>query len=107
MSDLIEKLDELTDLKIEYYKNKKKFDRENEAIINRMKELQSDLKEELVGLGQSVKTDRIMVTYSSGKVIWNDDFLSGYAISHPEILQAKKTGEPFVTFRLLDYKHIN
>ena len=106
MADLVEKLDELADLKIEYWHRKKQFDNENEEIMNRIKELQSDVKTELVALEQSVRTDKLIVTYNKGKAIWNDDFLTGYAFSHPEILQAKKIGEPYVSFRLLDYKNI-
>lgn len=106
MADLVEQLDELAELKMEYYQRKKSFDYENEALIKRIQEIQIELRDQLIPLEQSLRTEKLIITYNRGRVVWNDEFLSEYAFSHPEILPAKKVGDPYITFRLTDYKHL-
>lgn len=43
--------------------------------------------------------NKYMAVYVSGKKSWDGKKLEGYAMDHPEILQAQKIGEPSVTFR--------
>ncbi len=40
-----------------------------------------------------------MAIWNKGRASWDGKKLEGYAMDHPEILQAQKVGEPTVTFR--------
>lgn len=61
--------------------------------------IKSGIEQEVLKLGATVKGNHYMAVYVSGKTSWNGKALEGFAMAHPEILQAKKVGEPTVTFR--------
>jgi hypothetical protein len=48
---------------------------------------------------KSLKGAFFDVIYSKGKSSWDTKGLDGYAVTHPEILQFKKTGEPSTSLR--------
>jgi hypothetical protein len=58
-----------------------------------------EIKSETLALGQTVKGTRLMVVWAKGRSSWDGKLLDGYAMDHPEILQAKKIGEPTVSIR--------
>ena len=45
------------------------------------------------------KGTRYMAVWNKGRETWDGHALDGFAMAHPEILQAKKIGNPTVTFR--------
>ena len=45
------------------------------------------------------KGTRYMAVWNRGRETWDGKALDGFAMAHPEILQAKKIGNPTVTFR--------
>lgn len=49
--------------------------------------------------GQSVRSERMMAVWSGGRVSWDDQALSGYALAHPEIAKLRKVGAPSVSIR--------
>ena len=53
-----------------------------------------DIKTEVLTAGSTVKSSRCMAVWAKGRSSWNGKLLDGYAMDHPEILQAKKIGEP-------------
>ena len=50
-------------------------------------------------IGATVKANGLMAVYNKGRVSWDSKLLDGYAVAHPEILAARKEGDPSVTIR--------
>jgi hypothetical protein len=61
--------------------------------------IEAEVKRETLRLGVSVKGTQLHAVYTTGRVNWDDAFLQGYAAVHPEILQARKEGQPSVSIR--------
>lgn len=97
---LDEKLNLYADTRLRYEEKKRQFDKENEDLSDAMKELEKQIKAEVLNFGQTVRTDMITAVYKKGKESWDSTLLKGFAIAHPEILAAHKMGEPSVSFQL-------
>lgn len=61
--------------------------------------IKTGIEQEVLKLGATVKGDKYMAVWNKGRSSWDGKALEGFAMAHPEILQAKKVGEPTVTFR--------
>ena len=100
MTDLNVKIAELA-LKMRHMeKEKEAFERNHKVILDEIKTLQDEIKAEVLTLGETVKTDEMQVIWNKGKTTWDGKLLEGYAVAHPEILQAQKVGQPTVSFKL-------
>jgi len=64
-------------------------------------ELSEEIKADVLATGATVKGSYLMAVYVKGREGgWDSGKLKGFAMAHPEILQAKKPdGEPTVSFR--------
>jgi hypothetical protein len=51
--------------------------------------------------GATVRGRNLQAVWSRGRVSWDDKFLSGFAVAHPEVLPARKQGDPSVSIREL------
>jgi len=76
------------------------FETRNKKLTDQIKNLQDKVKAEVLERGETVKGDQITVIWNKGKATWDGKLLEGYAVAHPEILAAKKTGSPTVSFKL-------
>ena len=100
MTDMTEKMAELA-LKMRHIeKEKEAFERNHKPILDEIKALQDEIKAEVLTLGETVKTDEIQAIWNKGKTTWDGKLLEGYALAHPDILQAQKVGQPTVSFKL-------
>ena len=61
--------------------------------------LEDEIKSDVLTIGATVKGDGLMAVWNKGRVSWDSKTLDGYAVAHPEILVARKEGEPTVTIR--------
>ena len=69
------------------------------GLAANMNQLESEIKAFVIGLGVTVKGAGLMAVYNKGRVSWDSKYLDGYAAAHPEILDARKVGEPSVSIR--------
>ena len=99
-NDIISKLNLLADLKADFEVLKAQFEADNALLTENIKNLEEQIKAEVLQSGESVKTDKIMAVWNKGKTTWDSRLLDGYAVAHPEILQARKVGNPTVSFRM-------
>lgn len=99
--ELNNKIEILAGLKTAYEKIKAEIDERTADTQKLMTDLESEIKEEVLKRGESVKTDYMTVTWNKGRVSWNSKLLEGYAMAHPDILGARSVGEPTVSFKLL------
>lgn len=100
MEELMKKLEKLAILRTEFESLKGKFDEDTLDLQDRIKLLETEIKEEVLGLKQSLRGKGIDVVYNKGRESWDGKILTGYAVAHPEILAARKVGNPTVSFRL-------
>jgi len=111
-ADLVERLDMLTknqaELKEKLVPNEvRKAIEELNAEYNPMVEtVQAELAEVKAEIERLVleadatwKGTRYMAVWNKGRESWDGKALDGFAMAHPEILQAKKIGNPTVSFR--------
>ena len=74
-----------------------------EAGIDELEEAIASMKKaigaEVLAHGQPVKGSILQAVINKGRTSWDGKLLEGYAVAHPEILQARKEGEPTVTIR--------
>ena len=40
--------------------------------------------------------------YTHGRVSWDNDGMANYAVSHPDVLQFRKQGQPIVSLRVVN-----
>lgn len=100
MEELMSKIEQLGILKKEFNKLKGNFDNDTANIQDQIKLLEDEIEEEVLKLQKSLKGQGIDVIYNKGRESWDGKILTGYAVAHPEILAAKKVGQPTVSFRL-------
>lgn len=61
--------------------------------------LEDTIKSDVKAIGQTVKGSSLMAVFTKGRVTWDGALLEGFSIAHPEILVARKEGEPSVAIR--------
>jgi hypothetical protein len=57
------------------------------------------VKDAVLTLGESVKSESLQAVWSKGKTSWDSAQLEGLAKVHKEILETKKTGNPSVSIK--------
>jgi hypothetical protein len=76
----------------------------SEAVDQNIVELTSEIKQDVIAGGESVKTNGLMALYVKGRVTWDTRAVEGFAMAHPELMAYRKEGEPSVTFRKTEFK---
>lgn len=61
--------------------------------------LEDEIKAATIEYGESIKGTFLRAQYSRGRVSWNTKGLVGYGAAHPEVLQFRKQGKPYVSIR--------
>jgi uncharacterized protein YifE (UPF0438 family) len=64
--------------------------------------VEKEVREFVLKLGRSAAAGGIKVSYSPGRVAWDDQKLSQYAEIHPELKEFRKVGKPWVAVRFAD-----
>ena len=95
-----EKLNSLADLKLMLKEKENAFENENADLKQTIKDLEKEISEVVLNEGQTIKTEFISAVWNKGKTTWDGKLLEGYAVAHPEILAARRFGEPTVSFRM-------
>jgi hypothetical protein len=70
-----------------------------EAVDLNISVLTDDIKAAVKEHGATVKGTYLQAVYSKGRTTWMTDKLEGLALAFPPLLEAKKVGEPSVSFR--------
>jgi hypothetical protein len=64
--------------------------------------LENEIKTDVLLHGESVSAGSYRVTYSQGRISWDNDGLAKYAEAHPEVVKFRKQGQPIVTLRVIN-----
>jgi hypothetical protein len=121
MSDIVSKLDELSDVqsavdvaRVDYEAKRAEIMRSVQAELDaldaeyeplfeastaRIAALTEEIKQAVMMAGASVKGAHLHAVYTRGRVTWDTKGLDKFAVSHPEVTQYRKQGEPNVSLR--------
>jgi len=81
-------------------------DSEYNPVMERVEEnitaLENEIKTDVLLHGESVSGGMYRATYTQGRVSWDNEGMSKYAASHPDVLQFRRQGQPIVTLRVLN-----
>jgi hypothetical protein len=64
--------------------------------------LENEIKTDVLLHGESVSGGMYRATYTQGRVSWDNEGMTKYAASHPDVLQFRKQGQPIVSLRVLN-----
>jgi hypothetical protein len=64
--------------------------------------LENEIKTDVLLHGESVTGGMYRATYTQGRVSWDNEGITKYAASHPEVLQFRKQGQPIVSLRVVN-----
>ena len=70
-----------------------------QLIMQEKDTLEAQVKDAALQAGQTIKGTYHQFVFTKGRVSWDTKALDGYAISHPEIAQFRKEGNPSVSVR--------
>lgn len=75
------------------------FSQQTGAIDANIAEMEAGIKLAVLAAGSTVKGTNLQAVYNKGRVTWDAKILDGYSLTHPEILYARREGEPSITIR--------
>ncbi|HET9590210.1 MAG TPA: hypothetical protein VFO91_15600 [Anaerolineales bacterium] len=73
-----------------------------EAAQENIAALENEIKTDVLLCGESISGGRYRASYTQGRVSWDNDGMTKYAASHPEVLQFRKQGQPIVSLRVVN-----
>lgn len=123
MKEITAKLDQLADLKktaedarIDYEKKRteilKSVQTELDALDaeftpllqtteERIEQLDTEIREQVLKFGASVRGKSVQAIFFSGRVSWDNKGLNAYAQNHPEVTEFRRVGQPIVQLRTI------
>jgi hypothetical protein len=70
-----------------------------EAVDENIAALEEEIKNDVIQHGTTVRGTFLRAVWNKGRVTWNTKAMDGYASTHPEILEFRKEGQPFVSIK--------
>lgn len=78
---------------------KAEFDPKIGKLIENIAAMENNIKERVLILGVTVKGSVLSAIFNKGRVKWDNKALDGYAKAHPEILEFRSEGKPYISIR--------
>ncbi|MCC7118674.1 MAG: hypothetical protein IT310_09130 [Anaerolineales bacterium] len=66
--------------------------------------LENEIKTEALVYGESVTGGAYRAVFTRGRVSWDNEGIEKYAVTHPEVMQFRKQGQPTVSLRVAEKK---
>jgi hypothetical protein len=63
--------------------------------------LENEIKTDVLLYGESITGGSYRATYTQGRVSWDNEGMTKYAASHPDLLRFRKQGQPIVALRIV------
>lgn len=73
-----------------------------EATEENIAALENEIKTDVLLYGESVTGGSYRASFTKGRVSWDNDGISKYAESHPDVLQFRKQGQPIVVLKVVN-----
>lgn len=64
--------------------------------------LENEIKTDVLLYGESISGGMYRASYTQGRISWDNDGMTKYAASHPDVLQFRKQGQPIVSLRVIN-----
>jgi hypothetical protein len=81
-------------------------DSEYKPVLERAEEniasLENEIKTDVLLHGESVSGGMYRATYTQGRISWDNEGITKYAESNPDVLQFRKQGQPIVSLRVVN-----
>ena len=75
------------------------FTGKRETVDANISELETEIRDEVLRQGTTVKSTFLRVVYHPGRVTWDTKSLDAYARARPEILDFRKQGQPYISIQ--------
>lgn len=72
-----------------------------EAAEENIAALENEIKTDVLLHGETISGGSYRATYTQGRVSWDNEGMTRYAASHPDVLQFRKQGNPIVSLRVV------
>lgn len=72
-----------------------------EAAEENIATLENEIKTDVLLYGESISGGMYRASYAQGRVSWDNEGMSKYAASHPDVLQFRKQGQPIISLRVV------
>jgi hypothetical protein len=73
-----------------------------ESAEENITSLETEIKTDVLLYGESVSGGVYRASFTQGRVSWDNDGMTKYAASHPDVLQFRKQGQPIVSLRVIN-----
>lgn len=73
-----------------------------EAAQDSIVALENEIKTDVLLYGESISGGMYRASFTQGRVSWDNEGMTKYAASHPEVLQFRKQGQPIVSLRAVN-----
>lgn len=73
-----------------------------EAAEENMAALENEIKTEVLLYGESISGGLYCAAYTHGRVSWDNEGMAKYSLSHPDVLQFRRQGQPIVSLRVVN-----
>ena len=73
-----------------------------DAVAENIALLENEIKTDVLLHGESVSGGMYRAIYTQGRVSWDNEGMTKYAVSHPDVLQFRKQGQPIVSLRVMN-----
>jgi hypothetical protein len=81
-------------------------DSEYEPVMDAAEEniaaLENEIKTDVLLYGESISGGMYRASYTQGRISWDNEGMTKYAASHPDVLQFRKQGQPAVSLRVVN-----
>lgn len=75
------------------------FNAKAHAVNENINTLSDEIRSEVLASGETIKGKYVMAIWNKGRTSWDSNKLDGMASIIPQINEARKTGEPSVSFK--------
>ena len=96
-----EKIDLYAEMKNQLAELTKAFEQQNAELIEAIKNLENEIKTDVLETGKTVRGESLMAVWNSGRTTWDGKILKVLAEDYPEINIARNVGQPTVSFRTI------
>ncbi|HSK88028.1 MAG TPA: hypothetical protein VK880_06725 [Anaerolineales bacterium] len=73
-----------------------------EAAEENIAALENEIKTEVLLYGETISGGMYCAAYNHGRVSWDNEGMTKYATSHPDVLQFRKQSQPIVSLRVVN-----
>jgi hypothetical protein len=77
------------------------FAQKGEAVTANIATLEAEIKAAVLAEGATAKGDHLMAVFNKGRTSWDGKKLEGMMALIPQLAEARKVGEPTISFRKL------